>query len=55
MHDKNGTSSGSGDHNGDKPKSEGGSFVTETEVESLTRRLDHSVPDGDFAPVGTEA
>ncbi|MFD7827313.1 hypothetical protein [Kitasatospora sp. NPDC059803] len=25
------------------------------EVSNLTRRLDHSVPDGDFAPVGVEA
>lgn len=24
------------------------------EVTNLTRRLDHMVPDGDFAPVGTE-
>ncbi|MGW2377423.1 hypothetical protein [Kitasatospora sp. NPDC001683] len=54
MDDKNGTSNGSGGHNGDKPKSEGGDFAPETDVEFLTRRLDHSVPDGDFAPVGTE-
>lgn len=24
------------------------------EISALTQRLDHSVPDGDFAPVGTE-
>ncbi|MFJ1795549.1 hypothetical protein [Kitasatospora griseola] len=25
------------------------------QVSNLTRRLDHSVPDGDFAPVGVES
>ncbi|MFJ1753495.1 hypothetical protein [Kitasatospora sp. NPDC088134] len=26
-----------------------------TQVSNLTRHLDHSVPDGDFAPVGVES
>ncbi|MFF2630750.1 hypothetical protein ACFVUN_33935 [Kitasatospora griseola] len=26
-----------------------------TQVSNLTRRPDHSVPDGDFAPVGVES